>query len=116
MIPMPQVVRRGPTCTRVAMAIRRARRLTGVDAAEFARLLGARLEHEGDVPTRAAVTAWEDGFDVPSAVALLVAAEVAGVEVEVLFCRRPVLMRLNEVEEQVRRQSLQLRDLLHRVG
>jgi transcriptional regulator with XRE-family HTH domain len=116
LIPLPRAAGRSSRCTKVAMAIRRARHLARVDAAEFARLLRTRLEREGDMLAPTDVTAWEDGLDVPSAVALLVAAEVAGVELEVLFCRRPVLARLSELEEQVRRQSLQLRDLLHRVS
>jgi transcriptional regulator with XRE-family HTH domain len=111
----------GPRRTKVATAMRRARQFVGVDRIEFAALLATRLYTEGLTDTDVAVSgetvrAWEDGSAVPSAVILLAAAEVADVELELLFCRRPVLVRLQELEEQVWRQSASLRRLRPSVG
>jgi hypothetical protein len=97
------------------MALRRARLLADVGIVEFAELLRSRLDDE-DVPTPATVSAWEDGVGVPTAVVLLVAAEVAQVELEVLFARRPVLVRLDQLEERIQRQSRALHELLQRVS
>jgi uncharacterized FAD-dependent dehydrogenase len=47
---------------------------------------------------------------------LLAAAEIAGVEVEFLFQRQPVIARLQQVEQQLLRQSEQLRGLQERLG
>jgi transcriptional regulator with XRE-family HTH domain len=82
--------------------MRRARRLAGAGAAEFAKRL--RIE-SGEPVTPHKVRAWEDGVSTPSAEVLLAAADVAGVELELLFCRRQLLKRLEAVEHQVERQS-----------
>jgi len=110
-----------PRRTKVVTAMRRARWCVGVDPMRFATLLAARLGKEGladtEVPvTGEAVSAWEDGSEIPSAVVLLAAAEVADVEVELLFCRRPLLTRLQELEERVGRQAAELRGLRHSIG
>lgn len=96
--------------------MRRARRLSRTSAAQFAELLRGRLEEEGqaaecDVVTPAAVRDWEAGITVPSALVLLAAADVAGVELEVLLCRRPIWDRLRELEQGFKRQSQQLLEL-----
>ncbi len=114
---LPSAARRDPGCVRVATAIRRARRLAGVDPARFAKLLslcpwlGPRWQI-----TAERVAAWEEGLVPPAAVELLAAAEMAGVEVEVLLGGRPLEARLDELEKQLQQQSLQLRHLLDRVS
>jgi transcriptional regulator with XRE-family HTH domain len=65
--------------------------------------------------TSAAVEAWENGIGDPSATVLLAAADAAGVEVEFLFQRLPVMQRLLRLEEQLRCQSDQLRSLRRRL-
>ena len=93
--------------TQVAMAIRRARRLSQTDSAAFADSLKPLLEGE-DTVTATAVMAWESGIAVPSATVLLAAASVAGVELELLFCRRPLLARLLHLEGRVARLEREL--------
>lgn len=112
---LPLPARRGRYCVKVATAIRRARRLVGVDRATFAALLRDRLSedlHELAVPVDAdTVAAWEEGRMAPPAVALLAAAAVTNVEVEMLLCRLPSLKRFEQLEAQVRLQVQQLRTL-----
>jgi transcriptional regulator with XRE-family HTH domain len=114
LIPMPPATSQSRDRALVATALRRARHLAGADAVTFAELLRHRLGEPG--PTPALLAAWEDAIQVPPAVVLLAAADVAGVELELLFCRRPVLQRLQELERRAERQAQELRDLLRRVG
>jgi transcriptional regulator with XRE-family HTH domain len=97
------------------MAIGRARKLSRADLSTFAARLRSILDTEGPTVTAALVTSWEEGDAVPPATVLLAVAAVAGVEVELLFCRRTLLARLYELERQVRHQSQQLRGLQQRV-
>lgn len=119
---LPRVARRGRFRVRVALAIRRARRLAEVDPTAFAAALRALLpagtDDEIDLRgvTGAAVVAWESGLEDPSATILMAAAEVAGVEVEVLFHRRPVMVQLKRMEDQLRSQADQVRGLRRRLG
>jgi transcriptional regulator with XRE-family HTH domain len=98
------------------MAIQRARRLAGMGAVQFEELLRDRLHGEGMELADGALADWEAGLTSPSAIVLLAAADVARVELELLFCRGPLLARVQDLEEQVGRQSAQLRDLRWRVS
>lgn len=110
---MPAIARLGGLRLRLALAMRYARRLAKVEPTEFATSLRAHLamEKEASPVTAKAVVAYESGQATPSAAVLLAAAAVAGVEVELLFHRPSVLARLQQVEDRLRRQAEQLRDL-----
>lgn len=115
-VDLPTAARRDRHCVKVATAIRRARRFLGVDRATFAALLRDRLSGGGsegaDVPIDAdAVAGWEEGKVAAPAVALILAAEVAGVEVDALLYRLPSLTRIERLELQLRLQVHQLRML-----
>jgi transcriptional regulator with XRE-family HTH domain len=115
---LPRIAKLGRRRASIALAIRRARRLAAVDLDEFAAALQQALSKDGadhEHVTGALVAAWENGLHEPSASVLLAAAEVAGVEVEVLFHRRAVILRLLRLEEQVQRQSDELRGLKQRM-
>jgi hypothetical protein len=66
-----------------------------------------------DDVTSEAVAGWEQSRATPSALALLAAADVAGVGLEVLFNRPPVVERLEQLERLVTSQAAQV-DLLQR--
>jgi len=89
-----------------------------VDHARFAAMLRTCLERE-DEPSRGvtgpAVASWERGLTAPSATVLLAAADVAGVDPELLFSPAPVVERLERLEEHVRKQSAQLNRLYDRL-
>ena len=93
-----------------------ARRFACLDPAGFASALRDGLEAAGEPAedvTGDRVLAWEEGRGSPSALALLAAADVAGVEPEVLFNRPPVVERLEQLERALTSQAAQL-DLLQR--
>jgi transcriptional regulator with XRE-family HTH domain len=104
---------------RVAHAIAWARRLARLDHAGFASALRDRLQNVGepaDDVTRDVVVSWEQGHAMPSALTLLAAADVVGVEPEVLFGRLPVIERLERLEQLLRSQAAQLDVLQQRLG
>jgi transcriptional regulator with XRE-family HTH domain len=116
--------RRSPTVTlavaahrhrvSVAHAVARARRRLRLDHGAFAEALRVRLQQAGESVegvTEVAVSAWEKGLAMPSALALLAAADVAGVDPELLFNRPPVVERLEQLEGRVRSQAVQLEGL-----
>lgn len=112
--PMAPAADRHRVC--VAHAIAWARRCARLDPAEFASALRDRLETAGEPPddvTADQVVAWEEGRGSPSALTLLAAADVAGVEPEVLFNRPPVVERLRQLEQALTSQAAQL-DVLQR--
>lgn len=99
-VPLPRLAHCRPLRQQVAVAIMRARQLSRYQPASFA----SALRHEmrvGNFPSEEDVLAWERGERSPSAEDLLAAAEVAGVEVELLLGRRAVLSRLRDLEDQV---------------
>jgi transcriptional regulator with XRE-family HTH domain len=85
----------------VATALLRARHLSGLDREQFARALSV-------TPDRLAI--WEAGEGSLPATALLQAASVAGVSVDVLFGRRSLIRRMGELEHQVQDLTAALDD------
>jgi hypothetical protein len=116
---LPRLAGPGRLRARTALALRRARRLAEVEPGEFALEMTTLLADanrtagngEAEAVTPAMVLSWETGLRVPPATVLLAAGEVAGVEVELLFHGRAVIARFLDLEEQLRRQSGQLRRL-----
>jgi transcriptional regulator with XRE-family HTH domain len=85
----------------VVTALLRARHLSGLDRQQFARLLSITAER---------LATWEAGEEPLPAIALLQAASLAGVSVEVLLGRRSLIRRLEELEHQVQELSASFRD------
>jgi transcriptional regulator with XRE-family HTH domain len=109
---MPSIARLDGFRLRLALAMRQARRLAQADPEQFARSLRMLLDTDDEErATGDAVVAWEAGLDVPSAAVLLAAAAVARVEVEVLLHRPALIARVEQLEERLRRQAEQVRDL-----
>jgi len=81
-------------------------------------MLRVRLEEEGesgDGLTGDAIAAWELGRFAPSATALLAAADIADVELEILFNQAPVVERLRRLERQLRSHAVQIKVLKQRL-
>lgn len=118
MVDLPRAVYRSQFDTKVATALRRARRIVGADRAAFATLLTQRLNRGVDrkVLDPRQLAAWEEGDEDAPAVVLIAAAELANVEVDLLLGRLPVLTRIERLERQLKFQGQQLRVLSERLG
>jgi hypothetical protein len=117
-VDLPRAGYRSRFETKVATALRRARRIVGADRAEFAASLAQRLYGglDGKVLDPRQLAAWEEGDEDVPAVVLMAAAELATVEVDLLLGRLPVLTRIERLERQLKFQGQQLRVLSERLG
>lgn len=106
---LPVAEASGPLVQHVAVAFMRARHIAGLCLEQFAVAIGDILGGRAVGPEQ--VARWERGEGCPSAEELLAAAQVAGVEVEILFGRRSVVDRLADLEQIVARQGCVLRRL-----
>jgi transcriptional regulator with XRE-family HTH domain len=101
---------RGAVAEPVARAMATARRLSGMDTREFARVVRERLGRPSLHPST--VSKWEHGVVTPPADVLVAAALVANVPIQVLFEEAPdgrgTSDRLQRLEDQVRALSRRL--------